>query len=75
VAASAAGAALEAATVETAVAIDAVVAAERGSADRRALGIGRARPAEGDIAAASAAAYRLTYAFGAIEPATTLGPG
>ena len=72
-AAGAAGATLEAAAVETAVAIDAVVAAEGGSADRRALRVGRARPAEGDIAATSTATNRLTDTLGAIETATTLG--
>ena len=50
-AAGGAGAALEAATIKTAVAIDAVVAAEGGPADRRALRVGRACLAEGDIAA------------------------
>jgi hypothetical protein len=74
VAAGAAGATLEAAAVETAVAIDAVVAAEGGSADRRALRVGRTRPAEGDIAATPAATNWLTHALGTIEPATTLGP-
>ena len=71
-AASAACATLEAATVETAIAVDAVVAAEGGSADRRALRVGRARPAEGNIAATSAAADRLTDALSAIESAATL---
>jgi hypothetical protein len=68
-----AGAALEPAAVKTAVAIDAVVAAEGGSADRRALRVGRARPAEGDIAATQAAANWLTDALGTIETATALG--
>src|SRR5687768_2860730 len=54
------GAALEAATIKTAVAIDAVVAAEGGPADRRALRVGRACLAEGDIAATPAATNRLT---------------
>ena len=72
-AASTAGAALKAAAVETAVAVDAVVAAEGGSADRRALRVSRARPAEGDVAATEAAANRLTDALHTIEPATTLG--
>ena len=43
------------------------------SADRRALRVGRARPSEGDIAAASAGANRLTDTLVTIEPATTLG--
>ncbi len=68
-----AGAALESAAVETAVAIDAVVTAEGGSTDGSALRVGRAGPAEGDVAATQAAANRLTNALGAIEPATTLG--
>jgi hypothetical protein len=68
----AAGAALEAAAIETAVTIDAVIAAERSSADRGALRIGRAGAAEGDIAAAPAAADWLTDATATIEPATTL---
>ncbi len=71
-AAIAAGATLEAAAVETAVAINAVVAAEGSSADGGALRIGRARAAQGDIAAATAAAYRLTDAASAVESATTL---
>ena len=70
---SGAGAALEAATVEIAVAIDAVVAAEGGSADSGAFPVGRARSAKGNIAAASAAANRLTDTLSAIEPTTTLG--
>lgn len=72
--ASGAGTTIEAAAVETAVGIDAVVAAEGRPTDRRALGIGRARPAEGDIAAPQTAANGLTDALGTIEPATTLGP-
>jgi len=75
VTAGTAGAALEPAAVETAVTIDAVVAAEGGSADRRALPVRRARPADGDIAATQTAADRLTDAFCTIETATTLGPG
>ena len=71
-AASAAGAALEAAAVETAVAVDAVVAAEVGSTDRRALRVSRARPAEGDVAAAEAATNRLTDTASTIEPTATL---
>ncbi len=73
--ASAAGTTIEAAAVETAVAIDAVVAAERGSADRGAFRVGRTCPAEGDIATTQAATDWLTDALGTIEPATTLGPG
>jgi hypothetical protein len=72
VAASAAGTALETAAVEAAVRVDAVVATERSSADRRALCVGRARPAEGNIAAASAATNRFTDPLSAIEPATTV---
>jgi hypothetical protein len=72
--ASTAGAALEAATVETAVAVDAVVAAEGGSTDRRALRVSRARPAEGDVAATEAATTnRLTDTASTIEPTATLG--
>ena len=71
--ASTAGAALEAAAVETAVTVDAVVAAEGGSADRRALRVSRARPAEGDVAATEAATNRLTDAASTIEPTATLG--
>ena len=69
-----AAATLETAAIEAAVAIDAVVAAERGSADRGAFRVGRTCPAEGDIAATQAAANWLTDALGTIEPATTLGP-
>ena len=72
-AASAAGAALEAAAIETAVAIDAIIAAERSSADGSALGIGRARPAEGDVSTAETATDRATDALTTVEPATTLG--
>ena len=72
-AARAAGAALEAAAIETAVAIDAVIAAEGGSADRCALRIGRTRPTEGDISATSASANRATNTLVTIKPATTLG--
>jgi hypothetical protein len=72
--ASTAGAALEAAAVETAVAVDAVVAAEGGSADRRALRVSRARPAEGDVAATEAATTnRLTDTASTIVPTATLG--
>lgn len=73
VATGGAGAALETAAIETAVAIDTVVAAEGGSADGRALRVGRAGPAEGDIAATQAAADWLTDTSSAIEPAATLG--
>ena len=72
-AAGAADAALEAAAVETAVAVDAVVAAEGCSADRRALRISRARPAESDVAATQADTNRLTDALRTIEPTATLG--
>jgi hypothetical protein len=74
VTASSAGAALEAAAVETAVGVDAVVAAEGGSTNRRALGVRCARPTKGDIAATEAATNWLTDALSTIEPATTLGP-
>src|SRR5215217_3404507 len=74
-AASGAGATLEAAAVEATVSINTIIAAEGGSANRRAFRVGRTRPAEGDIAAASAAANRLTDAIITIEPATTLGSG
>src|SRR5918995_3120445 len=60
--ASAAGAAFEAAAVETAVAIDAVIAAERSSADCRALSIGRTGSAERDISTAKTATDRATDA-------------
>lgn len=69
----AAGAALEAAAVQQSVAIDTVVAAEGSSANGGALRIGRARAAEGDIAAATAAADWLTDTAGTIESATALG--
>ena len=72
-AASAAGAAFEAAAIETAVAINAVIAAEGGSADHGALRIGRTRPTEGDISATSASANRPTNTLITIKPATTLG--
>jgi hypothetical protein len=72
VATGGAGAALEAATIKTAVAIDAVVAAEGGSTDCRALRIGRARPTKGDIATTQAASNGLTDATSAIEPAAAL---
>ena len=72
-AAGSAGTALEAAAVETAIAVDAVVAAEGGSAGGRAFRISRARPAESDVAAAEAATNRLTDTSRTIEPATTLG--
>jgi hypothetical protein len=68
-----AGATFETAAVETPVAIDAVVAAEGSPANRRALRVCRARPAEGDIAATQTAADRLANASGTIETATTLG--
>jgi hypothetical protein len=71
-AASAAGATLEAAAIETAVAIDAIIAAERSSADRSALGIGRTRPAEGDISTAKTATNRATDTLTTVEPTTTL---
>src|SRR5215217_5528384 len=74
-AASGAGATLEAAAVEATVSINTIIAAEGGSANGRAFRVGRTRPAEGDIAAASAAANRLTDAVITIEPATTLGSG
>jgi hypothetical protein len=67
-----AGAALEAAAIETAIGIDAVVAAERGSADGGAFRVGRARPTKSDVASAATATNRLTDTLGAIEPATTL---
>ena len=67
-----AGAAFEAAAVQTAVAVDAVVAAEGGSADRCAFRVSRARPAESDVAAAKAATNRLTDTSRTIESATTL---
>lgn len=70
-----AGAALEAAAIETAVAVDPVVAAEGGSADGSAFRVGRARPAESNVAATQAAADRLTDTLGAVEPATTLRSG
>lgn len=69
---SAAGAAFEAAAVETAVGINAVVAAEGGSADRCALRVGGACAAEGDVAAPPAATNRLADAAGTIESAATL---
>jgi hypothetical protein len=71
-AASAAGAALEAAAIETAVAIDAVIAAEGSSADGSALGIGRTGPADGDVSTAETAADRATDALTAVESAATL---
>jgi hypothetical protein len=71
----AAGAALEAAAIETAVTIDAVIAAEGSPADRGALRIGGAGAAEGDTAAAETTADWLTDAAGAVEPATTLRSG
>jgi hypothetical protein len=74
VTACSAGATLEAAAVETAIAVDAVVAAEGGSANRRALRVSRARPTKGNIAATQAATNRLTDALSTIEPATALGP-
>src|SRR5829696_9864231 len=72
VATGGAGAALETAAIETAVAIDTVVAAERGPSDGRAFRVGRACPAEGDIAATQAAANWLTDTISAIEPAAAL---
>jgi hypothetical protein len=69
---SAAGATLEAAAVETAVTINAVVAAEGGATDSCALRVGRACAAEGNIATPSAAANRLANAVAAIEPTATL---
>ena len=70
---SAAGATLEATAVESAVAINAVVAAEGGSTGRRALCVGSACAAEGDVAATEAATNRLADTVGTIEPAATLG--
>lgn len=74
-AASATGAALEAAAVETPVAVDAVITAEGRSADRRALRVGRARPTERDVSAAETATDRATDALTAVEAAATLGSG
>jgi hypothetical protein len=74
-AASAAGAAFEAAAIETAVAIDAVIAAEGSSADCRALGISRTGPAEGDISTAETACDRATDTPTTVEPAATLRSG
>jgi hypothetical protein len=68
-----AGAALEAAAIETAISIDAVVAAEGGSADGGAFRVGRARPTESDVASAATATNRLTDTPGAIEPTAALG--
>ena len=71
-AASAASAALEAAAIETAVAFDAVIAAERRSADCRAFGIGRTRPAEGYVSSTETATDCPTDALIAVEAATAL---
>ena len=63
----------KAATVKTAITVDAVVAAEGCAASRGALGIGGARAAEGDITAAPAGADRTTDTVSAVESATALG--
>ncbi|MDF2757395.1 MAG: hypothetical protein K0S99_26 [Thermomicrobiales bacterium] len=72
VATGGAGAALETAAIETAVAIDTVVAAEGCSADGRALRVSRAGPAKGDIAPTQAAADWLANTISAIDPAAAL---
>ena len=69
------GAAFEAATVETAIAVDAVVSAEGCAACRGTFGIGSTRAAEGDITAASAGADRTTDTVCAVQSATALGAG
>jgi hypothetical protein len=75
VAAGATGAALEATTIETAVAIDTVATAEGRSADRGALRIGRTGATECDVSTAETATDRATDALTTIEAATTLGSG
>ena len=71
-AASAAGAALEAAAIETAVAIDAVIAAEGRPTDCGAFSIGCTRPAEGDVSTAETATDCATDTLIAVEAATAL---
>ncbi len=71
--ASAAGATVEAAAIETAIAFDTVTTAEGRPTDRCALRIGSARAAEGDVSTAETATDRATDALTTIEPATTLG--
>ena len=61
-----AGATFESAAIQTAVGVDAVIAAEGGSAFGGALRVGSTRPAESNIAATQAAADRLTDALSAI---------
>ena len=72
-AASAASAAFEAATVQTAVAFDAGVPTEGRSTDRRAFRVGRACATESDVSTAATAADRATDALTTIEPAAALG--
>ncbi len=67
------GATFEAATVEIAVAVSAVVAAERWATSRRTLSIGGAGATKGDIATASTGAYGATDTISAIQSATAVG--
>jgi hypothetical protein len=73
VAPCATGATFEAATVEIAVAVSAVVAAERWATSRRTLSIGGAGATKGDIATASTGAYGATNTISAIQSATAVG--
>ena len=65
----------KATTVETAISVDAIVAAEGYATSRRALGVRSARAADSDVSTSSAGTYWATNAFGAVESATALGPG
>jgi hypothetical protein len=63
----------EAATVEAAITLDAVAAAEGCATSRGALGIGGAGATERDISTASAGTDRTTDTIVAVESATALG--
>jgi hypothetical protein len=65
----------EAATVETAISLDAVVTAEGRAASPSALGISSAGATESDISTTSASAYWAADAVIAIESTTAMGAG
>ena len=65
----------EAATVQTPIAFDAIVAAEGRPPGCGALGVGRAGPAERDVATPAACAHWPADTFCAIKSATAVCPG
>ena len=65
----------KATTVETAIGVYAIVAAEGYASSRRALGVCRARAADSDVSTPSTGTYWATNALGAVESATALGSG